>query len=400
MQLVFLDQARKVRVSAFAFLLIAAALYFSAGYIFVSFTHDTTKPLGTLLLLASSGIALGGLMGHLLHQKANSPAPSEWRSSHIVVDRSELVLALSALALFGAACSFYLLAPSGYLLMDKVERSPALRELYAVRILFFMSPAVYYVGLMRSNVVRSSLLKTYYATYLVLYGFAALVEINREMLLILGVLVLCWLGRFRQSFPRFFPAQFLLLAAGLVFFLTIKALLYPLFFASSFEGGLLSIGELVNWARWTMHAFRTEVDLSVLHRHDLEYLLNAVVFPVSGFESASAIWFREILSLEGVGQTYGYSGLLSWYALGGPIGVFAFPFVLGFIAMALDRSSSAYSAIAGFCFTLVLFRFFRSEYVLVLKTFLWQYFYPALFFYVLSRIRLPALRRSNELLHG
>jgi oligosaccharide repeat unit polymerase len=388
-RLVFLDANQQVRVNGCLVLSIAGILYFLSGFIYAEAAYGAGGSIGGLVAIATLGFLGGVLFGRQIGriQPIDVLPKPVFRRSQTWANRSEVVLILVAFALLLLGCSFYFLAPSGYLSMDKIERSPALRELYGVRILFFMSPVIYYLALMRCAVVENALLRKVYLLYLMLYCAVTFVEINREMLLVLGVLALCWLGRFRKYFPPFFPRQLILIVLVLVLFFTLKGLLYPIFFATTYEGGLLSFGEVINWARWTVYAFDNGIDIEQLHRNDWRYLANALVFPFSAHESASAIWFREVLQMESVGQTYGYSGILSWYSLGGWVGVLMFPALLGFVSVILDRRASPLAALATFCLVLVSFRFFRSEYVLVIKTYLWQFFYPGLLFLFLSRLR-------------
>jgi hypothetical protein len=95
-----------------------------------------------------------------------------------------------------------------------------------------------------------------------------------------------------------------------------------------------------------------------------------------------------VLGEDGIGQTYGYSGLLSWYSVSGHVGVVIIPLLIGFGAVKIDRSRSVVAAIASFGIALVAFRLFRSEYVLVIKTLLWQYFYPGVVVWFLARLRI------------
>jgi hypothetical protein len=395
-RLVFRDNQNQIRVNAFLSLLILASLYFVGGLIYVHVAYGTLQPIGSLTAIAFIGLIVGAYLAASIFPRKDGECAQRVRVSKTSAQRSEVLLLICAFALLALGSCMYVLAPPGYLSMDKVERAPTLRALYGIRILLLISPVVYYLALNTVRGVQSTALRKLYAVYLILYAAVSLVEINREMLLALGVLILCWAGRFHNYLPRFFPTQVIYLLGAVTVFFTLKGILYPIFFASDYEGGAFAFGEVVNWARWTIYAFENEVDLARLHQGDLLYLLNALVFPASAFESASAIWFREILQLEGVGQTYGYSGLLSWYSLGGPIGVFLIPAGLAFLAVAADRTPGTLCALATFCFVLVAFRFFRSEYVLVLKTFLWQCFYPGLVFLAFSRIRI-ARGRSQHL---
>jgi hypothetical protein len=389
-RLVFLDRRRQVRVSATLMLAVMGALYFVGGMVYAATVYPNFERMLGLVAVATIGFSVGVLLGSSKRSITSSDTSLRSLSTLSVVraQRSEVLLLLFAFGLLLLACSFYLLVPSGYFSMDKVERAPALRTLYGVRVLFFVSGVAYYLSLMKGDVVQNVVMRRLHFLYLVLYTAVTLVEINREMLLVLGILVLCWAGRFRYYFPRFFPGQLALLVLTVLLFFTLKGLLYPIFFATAYEGGLLSFGEVVNWMRWTAFAFDRDVDLGELHRNDWRYLMNALVFPASAYESASAIWFREILQIDSVGQTYGYSGLLSWYAVGGWHGVFALPAILGFICAKLDASTNPIAALASFCLVMVSFRFFRSEYVLVVKTYLWQFFYPGVLLYYVSKFRI------------
>jgi hypothetical protein len=392
MHLIFLDEQQTVRVNAYLSLVLVAALYFGSGVIYVKAAYNTYEPLLALVSLAMAGIVLGGVLARLFTGQASRAyvLPRSSSPSATSADRTELFLIASAFALLLLGVSFYFLVPTGYLGMDKVERSATLRELYGVRILFFTSPVVYYLALSGRRAVENVLLRKLFVAYLVCYALLSLIEINREMLLVLGLLTLCWLGRFRNYFPSLFRGQLALVAIALAAFFVLKGLLYPLFFATEYEGGMFAIGEVINWARWTHYAFENGIDLELLHRNDWRYLLNALVFPLSRYEAASVIWFREVLQMDSFGQTFGYSGLLSWYSLGGWIGVLLIPMALGFVAATLDRKPGVLPALASFALVLVLFRFMRSEYALAIKTLLWQFFYPGLFFYLLSRIRISS----------
>jgi hypothetical protein len=396
-RLIFLDTSSQVRVNATLTLAIMGGLYFLSGLIYSTVAYSNLERISALLALATIGFTVGALLGRPRRAVAFVDIGSRHVStrSSMRAHRAEVILLMLAFGLLLLACTFYLLVPAGYLSMDKVERAPALRSLYAVRVLFFVSSVAYYLALMTSDVPQNVLMRKLYFLYLTLLGAVTLIEINREMLLVLGILMLCWAGRFRNYYPRFFPRQFVVIILVVLLFFTLKGLLYPIYFATTYEGGLLSFGEVVNWVRWTAYAFDHEVDIGELHRNDWRYLVNALVFPASAYESASAIWFREILQIDAVGQTYGYSGVLSWYSVGGWIGVFVLPAILGFICAKLDASTHPIAALAAFCLVAVSFRFFRSEYVLVFKTYLWQFFYPGVLLFYLSRLRIRLRTRGG-----
>jgi hypothetical protein len=388
-RLIFLDAEQNVRVNAYLVLALMFVLYLGGGWLYAWSVYDDIGRLSLLVAIAVFGLTAAGMVGRVLFE--GSARVYKWERAQPrdpwKANRSEVILVLLAFLLLGLGCAFYLTVPQGYLGLDKVARSQPLREGYPLRIFLFVSPLALYMAISRGNAARSRCLEWIYWLYFILYGMISVIEINREMLMIWGVLILCWLGRYRGYLPRFLPSQLLLLMAAIALFFVLKGLLYPMFFGYSYDGGLWAFGEVVNWARWTMLTFENDINIAELHRYDFLYLLNAFVFPFSAVEGPSAIWFREVLGNEQIGATYGYSGLLSWYSVGGIFGAFAIPFGLGLLAMFLNRRSGPMAALASICFVLVAFRFVRSEYALVVKTYLWQFFYPGLFLLFLSKLR-------------
>jgi hypothetical protein len=392
-RLIYLDASLRIRINCYLAIVIVGFVYFLSGSVFALLFYDEPRRITDLVALSFAALLLGGYLatarGGIENPTDNFETPAiRVGATGVRVWRIEFSLILAAYALLGLGLLFYAVVPVNYFDLDKVERAGALRQYYALRVSLFMSPVACYLALMHYRATRTACLRWLYGVYLVSYGLLSLVELNREMLLALGLLTLCWFARFNNWFPRFFPTQFCLVLLALAFFTVLKGVAYPILFGKEFEAGMFAIGEVINWVRWTNYAFEGQIDLAVLHANDWRYLLNAAVFPKSFYESSSAIWFRDVLGEDGIGQTYGYSGLLSWYSVSGHVGVVIIPLLIGFGAVKIDRSRSVVAAIASFGIALVAFRLFRSEYVLVIKTLLWQYFYPGVVVWFLARLRI------------
>ena len=68
-----------------------------------------------------------------------------------------------------------------------------------------------------------------------------------------------------------FLALFVLLAA--------KPLYYLIVLGSVYDGGFANYGEVVNWYRWLDYANLRDIDISIVQRNDLNYSLQALVYP-------------------------------------------------------------------------------------------------------------------------
>jgi len=114
--------------------------------------------------------------------------------------------------------------------------------------------------------------------------------------------------------------------------------------------------------------------------------LNSIIYPFSYFDSASKIFFEEILKNTYSGMTYGYSGLI-WtdYYFNGYF--LTLPWI--FLSIIYSKSFFNNNDFLRITFSLILiiisYRFFRSEWPLVIKTMLWVYFYPTLILYFLIK---------------
>lgn len=354
-------------VAAIAYM-VSGLLY---GYYVLNITHH-------LAVWSSIGCLIGWCMF-----RRNALKNSILLVSFLKTSVIQRLILLSLVGISGMVI-FFIYFGSNYLLSDKVLRSETINQTFFIRIPFYASILCAFV-LFTDKECRYRKTKSL-IFYLIL--IISLLEMNRELLLAVGLL---YVFKHYQLYHRLLiPSGFIgliTILVVLIFFLVlIKPILYLTILGTSYDGGFLNFGETINWYKWLDYSAENNIDLTVVQRNDGWYSLFSLILPYSPVESASAIWFREILGNTDIGRTFGYSGVLwlSHYFSGAMI---CLPWILIFYFYSLRWcQSNIVNIIIGFGLCLISFRFFRSEWPLVLKTYLWTFLYPGLVYYTLSRL--------------
>lgn len=278
---------------------------------------------------------------------------------------------------------FFAYFGSSYVLSDKILRSETINDTFFIRIPFYASISCAFILYSDKDCRYRKTRELIF--YLIL--FVSLVEMNRELLLAVGLLFV--FKHYQQHRRLLIPSGFfgfIVIILMLVFFLVLlKPLLYLTILGSQYDGGFLNFGETVNWYKWLDYKAVNDVDLSEVQKNDFSYALFSIFLPYSPVDSASAIWFREVLGNSDIGRTYGYSGVL-WLSRYLSDTLISLPWIFVFYIYSLRWSRrNTINIIIGLGLCLISFRFFRSEWPLVLKTYIWTFLYPSLLFYTLSR---------------
>lgn len=291
---------------------------------------------------------------------------------------------LLALSFFGIFCYlvFLVIGGWGYLAAEKIERSAHISRFFFLRIPLYVA---FVIGtLLQMSMIH---LRARY-TLLWLLSLVALVEMNREFIVILSITWAAFL--WREYRIKLIPPGLLggcLLVLGLMFILFLaKPMMYFLVLGEVYDGGLMNFGETVNWARWLLYAEDNNVDITDVQKNDLLYGVYALFLPYSPVTSSSAEWFSNVLMEADLGRTFGYSGLL-WLSRWFPGFFIYFPLVALFYLYGRISGGGVVRAILAIALAMVSFRFWRSEWVLVEKTLLWTYFYPAILCWLVARLR-------------
>lgn len=296
------------------------------------------------------------------------------------------LLLISALFVFSIV-AFFLSVGLDYFRMDKIERSQLISQYFVFRVGFWAS-SILVILLICEKERRFRRAKA----GLIVAMFSILVlEGSRELLLIVGVQFIFyqWFFKKRLIFPQGFSG--FLAFIFLLFFVTVlfKPIFYIITVGEFYDGGWLNFGELVNWYRWLNQSYVDGIDVAYVQRNDLLYLVQAFYLPFSTVESSSSVWFTEILgNEEGQGRTYGYSGVL-WLSAYFPGLTIMLPWLAtGVLFSLFANARKPASFLFVFAVCLVSYRLFRSEWVLVVKTVLWLFFYPSFLIFTFARFRL------------
>ena len=268
---------------------------------------------------------------------------------------------------------------------DKLERASIIQSSFFVRIPFYA--ALFICFCLYATKDKSH----QYGRFIlfIVIGFVTLVDMNREFLIAFGLI--CMVRHFNLHGSNIIPKGFwgfiIIISLALFVLLAAKPLYYLIVLGSVYDGGFANYGEVVNWYRWLDYANLRDIDISIVQRNDLNYSLQALVYPFSSYDSASKIWFNEILGYQDVGRTFGYSGVL-WvsYYFKGPLIMVPWLILFWLYSLSYFKNNLALKVLFMFGLTLITYRFFRSEWPLVLKTFLWTFIYPGVVFLLLSRM--------------
>ena len=282
--------------------------------------------------------------------------------------------------------AYFLYGGVDYLTSGKVERYEQGSTLLFLRIPFYAS-LICLILLVCEGGQRFSGIKN----LLIFFAIGiSIIEMNRELLIIVALLcaIRLYKNNNRLVIPQGFFGFIVIIFAAIFFLVFLKPLLYLIVLGRQYDGGLINFGEAVNWYRWLDYAATRSVDLSQVQRNDLNYSLASIVLPYSPFESASKLWFRDVLGNDHVGMTYGYSGVL-WLSHYFKSWTIMLPWMLLFYLYSFNfKVQGGVGMILQVGLAIVSYRFFRSEWPLVLKTYLWLFVYPSVILFMCSRLRL------------
>lgn len=371
------DSGKQLKFVPIDLLFIASTLYLGGG-IYYGFTV-----LGNVYSEAVYSY-LACIIGYLFFRNKaykNAPIINDLELSAKV--KEKLIL----LAIFGTLLMLIsqLFFDGLFYSSDKIARSAVISSSFYIRIPF-------YAALFICFCLYATKDKSHQYGRFILFmviGFVTLLDMNREFLIAYGIIFL--IRHFNLHGWNLIPSGFwgfVIITTGALFvLLAAKPLYYLIMLGSIYDGGFANFGEAVNWYRWLDFANTRDIDLSIVQRNDLYYSLQALVYPFSSVDSASKIWFNEILGYEDVGRTFGYSGVL-WlsYYFKGPLIMMPWLLIFWFYSLSFFRKELILKVLVTFGLALITYRFFRSEWPLVLKTFLWTFIYPGVVFLLLSRM--------------
>lgn len=357
---------------------IAAFAYLSSGLLYGNFVVGTVYP-------EAIWSSVGCIVGWLLFRSRAKFNGVTLNVSLSLATQRNLIFA-SFIGVIGMLL-FFISSGWDYLSSDKVDRSDEIAIYFFIRIPFYVSLISVFILYCETSKRYGIWKSTLY--YMILA--VSIIEMSREFLLFCCLL---FIVRFHYNrgillIPTGLPGFFVILVTTLSFLLFLKPFLYVVVLGQSYDGGLWNFGETVNWYRWLDYASINQVDLSEVQKNDGLYTLTSFFMPYSSFDSASKIWFHDILGNDGNGRTFGYSGVLwaskylehAWIALAW-VGLF-------FLYACRWSKNNVISLIIAVGLCLVSYRFFRSEWPLVLKTLIWTYVYPGIICFVICCIRPP-----------
>lgn len=361
-------------------LLLAALWYLLWGSLYSYASHADLMLTPILALVAFLGI----VMGLFLTRK-------KYQNDHYLVrpmsPNVSLKLSLYALCLVVITLSIYLFIDPSYFSSDKLERAELVSRLYRIRFIAFTACVLLGVMVVRWNSCTLQVRIVLLIAYILLFAYS-IIELNRELFLIFGITYFIY---YHYNVREINIGRLIFYSAlGVPIFLVFKFVAYWVFFNKPYDGGIISVGELVNWSRWTDLALINQLDLKRIQSDDFSYFLTSLVYPFSNHEISSEVLFQEILGQSGVGRSYGYSGPLWAYGFFGYIGVFVFYLLLAASLAYLRIGKTLWLDILTVSMMFLMFRFFRQEWVIPIKTLLWVCFYPSMLLVLLARLKIAA----------
>lgn len=354
---------------------IAAFAYLSSGLLYGNFILGVVYP-------EAVWSSIGCIVGWLIFRSRAKNNGITLNCSLSPATQQKLIFA----SFSGAIVMLLFFAFSGwnYLLSDKVDRSEHIAEYFFIRIPFYVTMlSVFLLHCETSKRFRVWKSILYYMILMV-----SIIEMNREFILFACLLTIVRFYYLRGTLliPRGLTGFIAILVAIVFFLVLLKPLLYMIILGQQYDGGFFNFGETVNWYRWLDFSHRNEVDLSVVQKNDGMYTISSFFIPFSNYESASRVWFRDILENDGYGRTFGYSGVL-WVSRYFDHFLIALAWVgLFFIYSCRWSKNNVVSLLIAISLCLVSYRFFRSEWPLVLKTILWTYIYPGIICFLICSL--------------
>ena len=276
----------------------------------------------------------------------------------------------------------YLIIGLEYFSLTKDLRYKYIKITEVPRIIAFVSM----IGLFVASVSNKQYYQKFRKIIVIIFWIISFLEINREMILLMSFISYSkYLSNIKHSYKsvKFISIFFIVLGAFLMIFS--KPLLFYFQFGT-YPDTFYNVTELTNWVRHYAYVKTYNIDISEVQKYDLQYLLNSIIFPYSFYFSASKIFYEDILQNTYYGMTYGYSGLL-WTNYYFKNYFLIIPWMI--LCIVYSKTYFKNNDFLRIAFSLILAilvdRFFRSEWPLVIKTGLWVYFYPTLILYFLIR---------------
>ena len=358
------------------------------------------KPLDFLLLTGVAYLATGIAYGILTYNFYSSSAIYSLISiiiswlifskksiirCHFSIDRNLewILLAFTVLCML-SILFFYIAAGPSYFTIDKVTRYTVGSQLIYLKTGYWGS-----LSLLTALSIEGS--RRFITCKTSLYALALLIGIiegDRQILLILCFtsVFIFWARYNICLIPRGMNGAIIVIFVMTFITFFFKPIFYILFLGKHFDGGWFYASELFNWVRWEYYAKSNNIDISQVQINDIKYGLESIFLPFSSVDSSSRMWFNNVLGhKKSIGLTYGYSGTM-WLGRWLPGLTIALPwFALCFLIHKITQSKDTllkYLLLLPLVF--LLYRLFRSEWVLLLKLYLWLFLYPSLIIYYLS----------------
>ncbi|MDB2710175.1 hypothetical protein N9Y12_04070 [Candidatus Pelagibacter bacterium] len=277
---------------------------------------------------------------------------------------------------------FYFILGAEYFSLTKDLRYKYIKSTEVPRIISFVSM----IGLFVGSVSNKQYYQKYRKFIVIIFWIISFLEINREMILLMSFVSYSrFLSNIKHTGKNIKLISLFFIMMGALLMIFSKPLLFYYQFGT-YPDSIYNVSELTNWLRHFAYVKINNFDVSEVQKYDLQYLLNAIIFPYSFFNSASKIFYEDILQNTYYGMTYGYSGLL-WTNYYFKNYFLIIPWIL--LCIIYSKTYFKNNDFLRIAFSLILailvYRFFRSEWPLVIKTGLWVYFYPTLILYFLIR---------------
>ena len=177
----------------------------------------------------------------------------------------------------------YFFLGAEYFSLTKDLRYKYIKSTEVPRIISFVSM----IGLFVSSVSNKQYYQKYRKLIVTIFWIISFLEINREMILLMSFVSY---SRFLSNIKhtgrniKFISLFFIMLGALLMIFS--KPILFYYQFGT-YPESIYNVSELTNWLRHFAYVKINNFDVSEVQKYDLQYLLNAIIFPYSFFNSAS-----------------------------------------------------------------------------------------------------------------
>lgn len=269
---------------------------------------------------------------------------------------------------------YFIFGPE-YFSLSKEFRYKYIKSTEVPRIIAFVSM----IGLFISSVSNEQHYQRFRKIIVTIFWIISFLEINREMIILMSLISYSkYLTRIKRTNKSIKLVSVVFILIGAVIMIYFKPFVFY-FQYGTYPETFYNLSELTNWVRHYAYVYSYGIDISEVQKYDLQYFLNSLIFPYSYFSSASKIFYENILQNTYYGMTYGYSGLL-WtnYYFKNYFLIIPWLLLSVFYSKTYFKKNDFLRIAFSLTLTILAFRFFRSEWPLVVKTGLWVYFYPSL----------------------